>query len=175
MNSIDRLHSLLAGECPNYIFPYFWQHGEDEATLRHYMHVIRASNIHAVCVESRPHPDFLGEKWWADMDAILDEAQKLSMKVWILDDEHFPQAMQQGRWRPLRLSFAIYTWTTTRWMCADQCHPHSFVFPIMHIPNPPRHGCLKDRRQSVCSMMTNCIACSPILLKQKEGLGSASI
>ncbi|NLO84251.1 MAG: hypothetical protein GX096_02315 [Clostridiales bacterium] len=96
MNSIDRLHSLLDGECANYIFPFFWQHGEDEATLRHYMHVIKESNIHAVCVESRPHPDFLGAKWWADMDAILDEAQKLSMKVWILDDEHFPTGYAAG-------------------------------------------------------------------------------
>lgn len=39
---------------------FFWQHGEEEAVLREYMKVIDESNIKAVCVESRPHPDFCG-------------------------------------------------------------------------------------------------------------------
>ena len=55
---------LLENKGNNYIFPFFWQHGESEGVLREYMKVIRESNIRAVCVESRPHPDFLGEKWW---------------------------------------------------------------------------------------------------------------
>ena len=54
------------------------------------MRAIHEANIGAVCVESRPHPDFCGEKWWQDMDVILDEARKRGMKVWILDDSHFP-------------------------------------------------------------------------------------
>ena len=81
---------LLAGQEDNHILPFFWQHGEDEATLRKMMAVIHGANCRAVCVESRPHPDFCGEKWWADMDVILDEARKRDMKVWILDDSHFP-------------------------------------------------------------------------------------
>lgn len=60
----------------NYILPFFWQHGEEEAVLRHYMHVIHDANIGAVCVEARPHPWILpGEQWWKDMDAIIDEAK----------------------------------------------------------------------------------------------------
>ena len=81
----------------NYIFPFFWQHGEDEATLREYMKVIDEANIKAVCVESRPHPDFAGPKWWEDMDIILEEARKRNMKVWILDDAHFPTGMANGK------------------------------------------------------------------------------
>ena len=81
---------LLEGRADNHMLPFFWQHGEDEATLRHYMAVIQGANCHAVCVESRPHPDFAGPKWWHDMDIILDEARKRNMKVWILDDSHFP-------------------------------------------------------------------------------------
>lgn len=46
------------------IFPFLWLHGEDEATLRDCMRAIRAAGIRAVCVESRPHPDFLGDRWW---------------------------------------------------------------------------------------------------------------
>ena len=60
------------------------------------MKVIAESNIGAVCVESRPHPDFVGEKWWQDMDVILDEARKRNMKVWILDDSHFPTGYANG-------------------------------------------------------------------------------
>ena len=76
-----KMDRLLRGEGDNYIFPFFWQHGEDEATLREYMGVIYESNLRAVCVESRPHPDFCGPKWWQDMDVILDEARKRGMKV----------------------------------------------------------------------------------------------
>lgn len=90
------VEKLLSGQGENYIFPFFWQHGEDEGTLREYMRVIDEANCHAVCVESRPHPDFCGPKWWADMDVILDEARKRGMKVWILDDSHFPTGYCNG-------------------------------------------------------------------------------
>lgn len=78
------------------IFPFLWLHGEDEATLRRYMQVIHAANLDAVCVESRPHPDFLGPRWWHDLDIILEEARNLHMKVWILDDSHFPTGYAAG-------------------------------------------------------------------------------
>lgn len=92
----QKVKRLLENKGNNYIFPFFWQHGESEEVLREYMKVIRESNIRAVCVESRPHPDFLGEKWWKDMDIILDEARKRDMKVWILDDSHFPTGYANG-------------------------------------------------------------------------------
>ncbi|MCC8105192.1 MAG: hypothetical protein LIO99_04125 [Clostridiales bacterium] len=91
-----KIEKVLNGRNGNYIFPFFWQHGESEEVLREYMKAIRESNIRAVCVESRPHPDFCGEKWWQDMDVILDEARKLGMKVWILDDSHFPTGFANG-------------------------------------------------------------------------------
>ena len=90
------VQNLLDGQANNHILPFFWQHGEDEATLREYMRVINECNCGAVCVESRPHPDFCGDKWWADMDVILDEARTRGMKVWILDDSHFPTGFANG-------------------------------------------------------------------------------
>ena len=90
------ISQLLANREENHILPFFWQHGEDEATLRHYVRVIHDANCGAFCVESRPHPDFCGPKWWQDLDAILDEAGKLGMKVWILDDSHFPTGYANG-------------------------------------------------------------------------------
>ena len=92
----QKIQKLLNNQGENYIFPFFWQHGEREEILRKYMQVIYDSNIRAVCVESRPHPDFCGEKWWTDMDIILDEARTRGMKVWILDDSHFPTGYANG-------------------------------------------------------------------------------
>lgn len=92
----ERVKRLLQGKGGNYIAPFFWQHGEEEAVLREYMQKIQEANIGAVCVESRPHPDFVGEKWWKDMDVILDEAKTRGMRVWILDDQHFPTGYAAG-------------------------------------------------------------------------------
>lgn len=92
----EKIQKLLNGNGGNYIFPFFWQHGEEEKVLREYMKVIDESNIKAVCVESRPHPDYCGPGWWHDMDIIMDEARKRDMKVWILDDSHFPTGFANG-------------------------------------------------------------------------------
>jgi hypothetical protein len=92
----NKIKALLNNKGGNYIFPFFWQHGEEEAVLREYMQAIDENNIKAVCVESRPHPDYCGPKWWEDMDIILDEARKRNMQVWILDDSHFPTGYANG-------------------------------------------------------------------------------
>ena len=93
---MTKIEKILANQGENYIFPFFWQHGEDETTLRHYMKIIAEANIGAVCVESRPHPDYCGSGWWKDLDIILDEARNRNMKVWILDDSHFPTGYANG-------------------------------------------------------------------------------
>ena len=72
----ETIRALLDGRSENHLMPFFWQHGEDEATLRDYMRAIDEANCGAVCVESRPHPDFCGPGWWRDMDIILDEARR---------------------------------------------------------------------------------------------------
>lgn len=92
----DAIQDCLHGKESNRILPFLWLHGEDEAVLREYMAAIHSANIKAVCLESRPHPDFLGERWWRDLDVILDEARKRNMKVWILDDRHFPTGSAAG-------------------------------------------------------------------------------
>lgn len=88
---------LLNNKGGNYIFPFFWQHGETEDVLREYMKVIHDCGIGAVCVEARPHPDFAGPGWWHDLDIIMDEARNRQMKVWILDDAHFPTGYANGK------------------------------------------------------------------------------
>ena len=80
----------------NYILPFLWMRGEEEAVLREEMEKIYECGIRAVCLEARPHDDFCGPGWWHDMDIILDEAKKKGMKLWILDDKHFPTGYANG-------------------------------------------------------------------------------
>lgn len=90
------MEELLNRSRKDYIFPFLWVHGEEEDVLRDYIRAVYDANIRAFCIESRPHPDFCGPGWWRDMDIILDEARQRGMKVWILDDSHFPTGYANG-------------------------------------------------------------------------------
>ena len=80
----------------NHIFPFLWMRGEEESILRNEIQKIHECGIGAVCVEARPHDGFCKEGWWHDMDIVIDEAKKHDMKIWILDDKHFPTGYANG-------------------------------------------------------------------------------
>ncbi len=92
-----RLEDVLNGREDNYMLPFYWQHGDHYDTIPEEIERIYRSGCRALCVESRPHRDFCGEGWWRDMDRILAEANKRGMKVWILDDDHFPTGHAVGQ------------------------------------------------------------------------------
>lgn len=91
-----RLLDNLQGREENYILPFLWLHGTDEQNIRNCMAKIHQSGIRAVCVEARPHPDYVGPQWWHDLDIVMDEARKRRMRVWVLDDAHFPTGFANG-------------------------------------------------------------------------------
>ncbi|AZS14314.1 glycosylhydrolase-like jelly roll fold domain-containing protein [Paenibacillus lutimineralis] len=129
-----RLQEVLKGQEGNYILPLFWQHGEEEGILREEMQRIHESGIRAVIAEARPHPDFLGPKWWQDMDVIMEEARKRGMQVWVLDDDHFPTGRAAGRLKDapkeLRRSFL-----SERHIDALGPAPHaSFIIDRPYVP-----------------------------------------
>ena len=80
----------------NHIFPFFWLREQTEEVLRTEIEKVYECGIRAVCLESRPHPDFMGPQWWHDFDIILDECHKRDMQIWILDDAHFPTGQANG-------------------------------------------------------------------------------
>ena len=86
----QHLEEVLHEEMDNYILPFLWVRKECEEVLVDEVEKIYQSGIRAFCVESRPHYDFCGTGWWHDMDILLREAKKRGMKVWILDDKHYP-------------------------------------------------------------------------------------
>ncbi|MCD8084740.1 MAG: glycoside hydrolase [Clostridiales bacterium] len=91
------LHTILGTDGQNTLYPFFWQHGEPHAVLEDYMEKIAASGMKGVCIEARPHPEFVRQGWWDDLDCILAKAKALDMKLWILDDSHFPTGFANGR------------------------------------------------------------------------------
>ena len=102
----------------NHFLPFLWVHGESEERYRQMIGKLQEANIEAFCVEARPHPDFVQDNWWRDMDIILDEAEKRNMKVWILDDKHFPTGYAAGAVEKAPLSLrrrAISHYSKERW------------------------------------------------------------
>ncbi len=93
----NRFEDVLAGREANCILPFLWQRGEQESVIREEMARVHQAGIGAVCVEARPHPDFLGPRWWRDMDIIMEEARTRGMRVWVLDDDHFPTGHAAGK------------------------------------------------------------------------------
>ena len=94
--SQNRLYDILHSQEDNYMLPFYWQHGTARDRIPAQVQRIYDSGCRALCVESRPHPDFAGPDWWADMDIILAECEKRDMKVWVLDDKHFPTGYANG-------------------------------------------------------------------------------
>lgn len=92
----QRLKDVLSGQESNYMMPFFWMQDGKHADLRARVAEVAQSGCRAFCVESRTHEDFCGKTWWEDMDILLDEAEKHGMRVWVLDDKHFPTGMANG-------------------------------------------------------------------------------
>lgn len=90
------IKQLLQGTYENHVLPFLWQKGESQEIIKDYLHKIRNSDIKEICLESRPHPDFCGPGWWDDVRYIIEECKKLDMKIWLLDDSHFPTGYANG-------------------------------------------------------------------------------
>lgn len=90
------LTSIINGQSGNYIAPFLWLHNEDDACIVKELRRIHDCGIGAVCIESRTHEEFCRDDWWSDVRLILDTCKELDMKLWILDDKHFPSGYANG-------------------------------------------------------------------------------
>lgn len=92
-----QLRECLRDEYESRQFPFLWLHGDEshERILEEIM-AIKNCGFRAFCVESRPYEAFCEEPWWRDMGYILETARSLDMKVWLLDDKHFPSGYASG-------------------------------------------------------------------------------
>ncbi|MFS0924615.1 hypothetical protein ACFC8T_15135 [Enterococcus casseliflavus] len=79
-----------------YIFPFLWIKGEHHEKIVEEIEKIQEAGIDEFVLESRTHPSFLKDKWWRDFRFILETAKERDMRVWLLDDAHFPTGYANG-------------------------------------------------------------------------------
>lgn len=91
-----RLKDILQHREKNYLLPFFWMSGGGRAQLTERLQTVYESGARAVCLESRTHEGFCEEEWWEDLRILLEEAERLGMRVWVLDDRHFPTGFANG-------------------------------------------------------------------------------
>lgn len=80
----------------NHVLPFLWLKGEAHETITEYLEQIAGADIREVCLESRTHPEFCRDGWWADLRFIIGECKRLELKIWLLDDAHFPTGYANG-------------------------------------------------------------------------------
>ncbi len=121
-----RLSECLTNQTGSYSAPFLWMHGENKARIKDELEKIRDSSIKTICLESRTHEDFGEKKWFDDVRFILDFCKENDMKVWILDDKHFPTGYANGVVRK---------------------HPELLPWEIkseyIDVPGPVKDGCLR--------------------------------
>ncbi len=93
---MTKLRECLKDQYGNYLYPFFWQVGAPDEALIEEIEAIHNCGIGAVCVENTGHPEYFEDGWWHTIDLILSECKKRGMKVWILDDRHFPSGWGDG-------------------------------------------------------------------------------
>jgi hypothetical protein len=78
--------------------PLFWLHG-DESPERLQMYVEKVAEGGNGCftAESRPHNDWLGERWFQDLGICLAAAKKHDLKLWIFDEKWWPSGEVAGK------------------------------------------------------------------------------
>lgn len=83
------------------VVPFLWVRNEDEKTIEKEIDAIKALSINAFMIESRPRvlseSDFGEKSWFTRVGKILAYAQKLNMRVWLLDDRSFPTGSANGK------------------------------------------------------------------------------
>lgn len=94
---MKRIDDLLNKKENHQLYPFFWQHGESLENINEYIDKMLEQGIHNMCIESRPHPEFLEDGWWNTIDFIIQKAKQNHMKVWILDDAKFPTGYANGK------------------------------------------------------------------------------
>lgn len=127
-----------------YMLPFFWQHGEDHETLKAEMDAIRKSGANEFCVESRTHEEFCKDKWWEDLQFMLEYARAHGMRVWLLDDKRFPTGYANGAIDALPADSPLRRWVL-------RLDYRDFVGPTRHtrIPVLPLR---KDLQESFVSV-----------------------
>jgi hypothetical protein len=71
--------------------PLFWMHGDEtQQRLESYLEKVAEGGNGSFTAESRPHNDWLGPRWFDDLEICLNKAKELNMQMWIFDERWWP-------------------------------------------------------------------------------------
>jgi hypothetical protein len=113
-NRAVRLSLFLAAVIPIFakeqppLVPLVFVHGEDEATTRKVIREVAEGGNTGFVWESRPHPDYLGPKWWSDLAIAIDEAKKNDLEMWLFDEWMYPSGIAGGKVVAENPDFAVH-------------------------------------------------------------------
>ena len=85
---------------PRNLFPLLWLNGDERETeevLRREIADMDEGGCGGFIIESRPHNDYLGDRWWQDVDVCMSEAIRRNMEVWLFDEEYYPSGIAGGK------------------------------------------------------------------------------
>lgn len=84
-------------EARRFVEPLFWLHGtESKDRLQFFVGKVAEGHNGGFCAESRPHNDWLGPKWFSDLDICLQAAKKNNLKMRIFDEKWWPSQTVGG-------------------------------------------------------------------------------
>lgn len=92
----DNVRGASSVVAAGHLAPLFWHAGEPEDAVVSEIDAMRRAGIHQFVVEPRPHPDYLGPQWWADLGVVVEAAAHRGMRVWLFDDARFPSGWVNG-------------------------------------------------------------------------------
>ena len=91
------------------LVPLLWTQGQSPETIRQVVREVADGGNTGFVWESRPHPDYLGPRWWADLRVAVDEAKRLKLEVWIFDEWMYPSGVAGGKVAAQHPEFALHT------------------------------------------------------------------
>lgn len=95
---LQKQFQTMPMEARRFIAPFFWMHGtESKDRLGLYIDKVMEGHNGGFIAESRPHNDWLGPRWYSDLDICLQDAKKNNLKMWIYDEKWWPSQAVGGK------------------------------------------------------------------------------
>ena len=97
--AMERNFRELPAEARRLTGPLFWMHGDANETsqrLESYLGIVAEGGNGSFTAESRPHSDWLGPRWFDDLEICLQTARRLNLQMWIFDERWWPSQSVGG-------------------------------------------------------------------------------
>jgi hypothetical protein len=142
---------LAARDSGPRLIPLLWTQGQDEKAIRKVLQEVREGGNTGFVWESRPHPDYLGPRWWADLGVALEEAEKLGLEVWIFDEWMYPSGIAGGKVAQINPELSLHVIEARSLVPGDAPQNQRWIIPkplgqgekllsVTALPEPPRPG-----------------------------------